>query len=72
MKKQTAVQLIFEKFNLLSNADFKTWVLNNHDSLQAMEKQQIEYAFQDGWLDRLKKKVTQGYEYYNETYGGEQ
>lgn len=40
-KKQTAVDLIFENFNLLSDADFKSWMLNNHDKLKQLEKEQI-------------------------------
>jgi hypothetical protein len=40
--KQTAVSLIFEKFNLLSDFDFKSWMLNNYDELFEMEKEQLE------------------------------
>jgi hypothetical protein len=40
--KQTAVSLIFEKFNLLSDFDFKSWMLNNYDKLFEMEKEQLE------------------------------
>lgn len=41
-KKQTAVQLILSKFNLLSDSDFKSWMLNNYDELIQMEREQIE------------------------------
>ena len=40
-KKQTAVQLILTKFNLLSDSDFKEWMLNNFDQLVKMEYNQI-------------------------------
>ena len=74
MKKQTAVKLIFEKFNLLSDAEFKSWMLNNHDSLQAMEMEQVETAYQFGFEDgdsNIQIYVDKK-EYYNETYGGEE
>jgi len=76
-KKQTAVDLIFEKFNLLSDADFKSWMFNNHDELKQMEKEQIEMAcnqqeFED--IDGLGicETISKGEQYYNETYGGTQ
>ncbi len=66
---KTAVALIFEKFNLLSDKDFKSWMLNNHDELFEMEKEQIEDAWNDG------KYETSGYgdaeTYYNETFKSE-
>ena len=46
--KQTTVTLIFEKFNLLSDRDFKSWMLNNYDELFEMEKKQIKKAWADG------------------------
>ena len=39
---KTVVQEIFEKFNLLSDADFKSWMLNNYDYLIKMEKIQSQ------------------------------
>jgi hypothetical protein len=48
MKNQTALNIIIEKFNLLSDNDFKTWFLNSMDELEAMEKEQIEKAFKEG------------------------
>jgi hypothetical protein len=41
---KTTVALIFEKFNLLSDKDFKSWMLNNYDELFEMEKEQIVIA----------------------------
>jgi hypothetical protein len=48
MKNQTALNIIIEKFNLLSDNDFKTWFLNSMDELEAMEKEQIEKVFKEG------------------------
>jgi hypothetical protein len=45
--KQTAVELIFENFNLLSDKDFKTWMLNTYYHLKDMEKEQIGYTKED-------------------------
>lgn len=41
-KKQTAVKLILDKFNLLSDNDFQSWILNHYDELIEMEQAQIE------------------------------
>ena len=68
--KQTTVALIFEKFNLLSDKDFKSWMLNNYDELFEMEKQQII----DAHGDKQKTKsnpdsiVTYGYTFTGEMY----
>ena len=64
-KRQTAVKLIFEKFNLLSDRDFKSWMLNNHDFLETIEKGQIVDAV-DGFP--IDKRNLNGEQYYNETY----
>jgi hypothetical protein len=73
MSKQTVVDLIFDNFNLLSDVDFKSWMLNKYDELKAMEKEQIKDAYQLGFEDGdsnvsiyFDKK-----EYYNQTYGGD-
>jgi hypothetical protein len=59
MKKQTAVKLILDKFNLLSDADFKSWILNHHDELIQIEQQQIIDAFYAGSFQISEKE----YEY---------
>jgi len=41
MKTQTVLDIIFDKFNTLSDADFKSWMLNNYDELKEIEKKQI-------------------------------
>ena len=70
MKKQTAVQIIFEKFNLMSDADFKSWMLNNHDELELMEKEQIMSSYSSG-ISAHPYDFTSGDRYYNKTYGGD-
>ena len=75
MKKQTAVKTIFKKFNLMSDADFKSWMLNNHDELERMEKGQIEDAHIEGQrvfdnYQHTQWTTDQAEQYYNETYGG--
>jgi hypothetical protein len=69
-KRQTAVKLIFEKFNLLSDRYFKSWMLNNHDFLEAMEEEQIIESrvtapptTGDVMLDKQEAE-----QYFNETY----
>jgi hypothetical protein len=67
--KQTTVTLIFEKFNLLSDKDFKSWMLNNYDELFEMEKQQvIDFAFYFRHEEVTKKEIEQ---YYTETFKSE-
>jgi hypothetical protein len=73
MKKQTAVKTIFEKFNLMSDADFKSWMLNNHDELERMEKEQVEDAHIEGQrvfdnYQHTQWTTDQAEQYYNETY----
>jgi len=71
-KKQTAVKLIIDKFNLLSDSDFKSWMLNHHDELIQMEREQIKEAYIAGdqgyyILEEIKEFAK---DYYVETYGG--
>ena len=70
-KKQTAVDLIFENFNLLSDADFKIWMLNNHDKLKQLERLQIEETYNQACLDAFRDVNKYGSDYYNENYGGQ-
>ena len=64
-KKLTAVSLIAENFNLLSDKDFKSWFLNSLDYLEQLEKQQIVAAV-DG--HPIQNRHLDGEQYYNETY----
>ena len=67
-KKQSSVEFIFNAFNLLSDADFKAWMLNNNDDIKAMHKEEIIDTFFEGAYggDNIS-----GEQYYNETFGGE-
>lgn len=64
-KKQTAVSIIIENFNLLSDNDFKTWFLNSMEKLEALERNQIIDAV-DGYP--LENRNLDGEEYYIEIY----
>ena len=66
---KTAVALILEKFNLLSDKDFKSWMLNNHDELFEMEKEQIENAWNDGKFE--SSGCIEAEQWYNETFKSE-
>jgi hypothetical protein len=66
-KKQTAVKLIFEKFNLLSDAGFKTWMLNSYNILEEMEEQQA-FEFWQGGIKCTDEGGKSFDQYYNETY----
>jgi hypothetical protein len=71
-RKQTAVKTIFEKFNLMSDADFKSWMLNNHDELERMEKEQTTYDFLHGYKhgnEPMNHDVID--KWYDKTYGGD-
>lgn len=48
MSKQTVVDVIFDNFNLLSDAEFKSWMLNKYDELKAMEKEQHLESYRVG------------------------
>ena len=69
--KQTTVTLIFEKFNLLSDKDFKSWMLNNYDELFEMEKEQIMDAHYFGYTDCRSHNMRTEEQYYNETFKSE-
>lgn len=64
-KKQTAVQLIYEKMYMrrLSLHQFEELF---KQAIQ-MEREQIEEAFQDGWMQGEHKTVSKS-EYYEETF----
>ena len=76
MSKETAVQLILDKFSLLSDGDFKSWILNHHDELIEMEREQIEDAFKQGqfngnmYEERGFDIITSN-KFYEQTYGGQ-
>lgn len=75
--KQTAVQLILTKFSLLSDSDFKYWMINNYDELIEMEREQIEMANECGYKDGCLYANGEQWafespqQYYEQTYGGQ-
>jgi hypothetical protein len=72
--KQTAVQLILDKFSLLSDGDFKYWMINNYDELIEMEREQIVKAHgnkKDYSYSQIDPQTITGEQYYIETYGGQ-
>ena len=71
MSKQTAVKLILAKFNLLSDNDFKSWMLNYHDELIQMEQEQITDAWNSCGESIMTEEFDNAEQYYNETYGGQ-
>jgi hypothetical protein len=67
-KKKTAVEFILYKFNLLSDNEFKSWMLNHYDELIQMEQEQMGAAFiSGGW--NWETPLT-FFEYYKAIYGG--
>jgi hypothetical protein len=74
-KRKLVVELIFEKFNLLSDADFKSWMLNNHEELYRLEREQkIEFAEKclDKALDLdIRTAHSKVEQYHEQTYGGQ-
>jgi len=70
-KKQSSIDLILNAFNLLSDADFKAWMLNNYDEIKTMHKEEVIKANRDG-VDMViaEEKYITGEHYYNETFGG--
>jgi hypothetical protein len=68
-KKKTAVEYILYKLNLLSDNDFKSWMLNHYDELIQMEQEQMGAAFIIGGLN-WETPLTFS-EYYREIYGGQ-
>jgi hypothetical protein len=67
-KRQTAIFTIIEKFNILSDNEFKTWFLNSMEKLEAMEKVQIIEAHMNAQPFNGTMFLN-AQDYYNETYG---
>jgi len=64
---KTVIQEVYYNFNLMSDADFKAWMLNN--DLERKEREQIMNAWMDDrfpldkdWVKRCAEQ------YYNETF----
>jgi hypothetical protein len=74
MKKQTALEWLYTKLDMLSTRDeVADLVYKLEEHAKAMEKEQIVDAFNEenhgfnGW----KRVDLSGEQYYNETYGGD-
>jgi hypothetical protein len=67
--KQSSIDFIFNAFNLLSDSDFKAWMLNNYDVIKAMYKDEIKDAWVDGYSCGMYQEESSN-EYYNEIFEG--
>ena len=73
MSKQSSVDFILNAFNLLSDSDFKAWMLNNYDEVKAMHKEEITSAHLCGQNSNedIEDQQTE-IEYYNAIFGDEE
>jgi hypothetical protein len=78
MSKQTAVEWLYSELskNHISNNSIKSRIYKESEiwkQAKAMEKEQIEEAFEagDGDAYNLEEAKTWAKQYYNETYGGD-
>ena len=69
--EQSVVELIFEQHNLLSDADFKSWMLNNYDELKDQHKLEVMGAYDIGQEDAYESGFSNkgALAFYKETYG---
>jgi hypothetical protein len=69
--EQTTIELIFEQHNLLSDADFKSWMLNNYDELKDQHKLEVMGAYDIGQEDAYESGFSNkgALVFYKETYG---
>jgi len=69
--EQSVVELIFEQHNLLSDADFKSWMLNNYDELKDQHKLEVMGAYDIGQEDAYESGFSNkgAIAFYKETYG---
>ena len=72
MSKQSSVDFILNAFNLLSDSDFKSWMLNNYDVIKAMHRKEIEDAYIECWMNDGDNGFHKAEQYYNETFGDEE
>jgi len=69
MKKQTVVEWLLQAIEGKNGTEFSSYYLEFIDQAKAMETEQIEDAWHDGF--RFDSKYKNFKEYYNETYGGD-
>ena len=62
---KTPMQEVYENFNLMSDADFKSWMLNT--DLLEKEKEVINDAYWDA-LNDVPIHISRCKDYYNETF----
>lgn len=77
MSKQNSVDFLLNAFNLLSDSDFKSWMLNNYDVIKAMHRKEIEGAYGHGQNNgymyaNLKAIPISKEDYFNRTFGDEE
>ena len=69
--EQSCIELIFENHNLLSDADFTSWMLNNYEELKSQHKMEImgayEIGLEDSETERYAPKAS--LDFYNQFYG---
>jgi hypothetical protein len=68
MSKQTAVEWLIENMKKLNQHESLEEWNNLFEQAKAMEKEQIEDAWDDG-IDSFSTRSAK--QYYNETYGGD-
>lgn len=66
IRMMTAVEKIFEQFNLLSDNEFKSWMLNNHDELHKLEKNGADASHQVN--DKKVAPKNDWKDFYDEEY----
>ena len=69
MKKQTAVEWLLQAIEDKNGKEFSSYYLEFIEQAKAMEKEQIEDAWDDG-IDSFSTRSAK--QYYNETYGGDE
>ena len=69
--EQSCIELINEQHNLLSNADFTSWMLNNYEELKSQHKMEIMGAYEIGQADAYDSGFSEAgaLAFYNEFYG---
>jgi hypothetical protein len=69
--EQSVVELIFEQHNLLSDADFTSWMLNNYEELKSQHKMEVMGAYECGLEDSETERYAPkaSLDFYNQFYG---
>ena len=69
--EQSVIELIFEQHNLLSDADFTSWMLNNYEELKSQHKMEVMGAYECGLEDSETERYAPkaSLDFYNQFYG---